>query len=264
MTEQPTTSTGSNSAAAPEPVMLITGGSRGIGAATAHLAAARGWNVAVNYRSDGDAAAAVVAACEALGVRACAIKADVASEDDVVSMFEAAADRLGPITSLVNNAGILHQIARFDTISVERMREVVGVNVIGAMLCAREAVRAMSTVHGGLGGTIVNVSSAASYLGSPNEFIDYAATKGALDTLTIGLAKEVAREGVRVNGVRPGLIETEIHASAGMVDRVARLAENVPMGRGGTAQEVAEIILFLASPASSYVTGSFIDASGGR
>jgi NAD(P)-dependent dehydrogenase (short-subunit alcohol dehydrogenase family) len=244
-------------------VVVVTGGSRGIGAATAAKAAAAGFDVAVNYRSDSEAAAAVVAEVEGLGRRAVAVAGDVAVEADVISMFERAAE-LGPITAVVNNAGILHQQARLDTFSVERLQEVTAVNVIGAFLVAREGVRRLSTAHGGPGGAIVNVSSAASYLGSPNEYIDYAATKGALDTMTVGLAKEVAAEGVRVNAVRPGLIETEIHASGGEPGRVERLAPAIPMQRGGSAHEVADVICYLLSDASSYVTGTLVNVSGGR
>lgn len=245
-------------------VMLITGGSRGIGAATALLAARSDFDVCVNFQRDEEAAQSVVAACRAEGASATAIQADVSDEDGVVALFEESEAELGPVDVVVNNAGIISPIARFDTYSAERMRRVVDVNIIGAMLVAREAVRRLSTLHGGVGGQIINVSSAASYLGSPNEFIDYAATKGAMDSMTIGLAKEVATEAVRVNAVRPGLIETEIHAAAGSEDRVERLAPNVPMARGGSALEVAEAILWLASEGSSYVTGSFIDVTGGR
>lgn len=245
-------------------VMLITGGSRGIGAATARMAAAEGYDVCVNYASNADAAAGVVADCRAAGVSAMSVQADISDEAQVIDLFEETEAELGPLTVLVNNAGILHSAARLDTYSAERLREVVDVNVIGAFLCAREAVRRLSTEHGGAGGAIVNVSSAASYLGSANEFIDYAATKGAMDTMTIGLAKEVATEGIRVNAVRPGLIETEIHASAGIPDRVERLAGNVPMQRGGSAEEVASLILYLASDEASYVTGALVNVSGGR
>ncbi len=244
--------------------MLITGGSRGIGAATARMAAADGYDVCVNYANDATAAATVVADCRAAGVSAMAVRADVSNERDVVDLFEETEAELGPLTVMVNNAGILHTASRLDTFTVERLREVVEVNIIGAFLCAREAVKRMSTDHGGEGGAIVNVSSAASYLGSANEFIDYAATKGAMDTMTIGLAKEVAAEGIRVNAVRPGLIDTEIHASAGIPDRVERLAGNIPMLRGGTADEVASLILYLASDAASYVTGTLVNVSGGR
>lgn len=244
--------------------LIITGGSRGIGAATARLAAARGYDVCVSYRRDEAAAAEVVAGCEAHGQRAIAVKADVASEADVLRLFDDAEAGLGSITGLVNNAGIVQPQARLDTYSVDRLEHIVAVNVVGAFLCAREGVRRLSTRHGGKGGVIVNVGSAASYLGSPNEFIDYAATKGAIDTMTIGLAKEVAAEGVRVNAVRPGLIETEIHAAAGEPGRVERLAPGVPMERGGTADEVAEAILWLLSDASSYVTGALLNVTGGR
>ncbi|MGF1597295.1 MAG: SDR family oxidoreductase [Acidimicrobiales bacterium] len=245
-------------------VMIITGASRGIGAATARLAASAGWDVCVNYRRDIDAADAVVESCRSEGRRAVAIRGDVADEDDVVRLFERCGDELGPITALVNNAGILHQQARLESFSAERLRQVVAVNVVGAILCAREAVRCMSTAHGGGGGSIVNVSSAAAYLGSPNEFIDYAATKGAVDTMTRGLAREVATEGIRVNAVRPGLIDTEIHASGGDPGRVARLAANVPMARGGSPHEVAGAIVWLCSDAASYVTGTLLDVTGGR
>lgn len=228
------------------------------------MAAAEGYDVCVNYASNADAAAAVVADCRSMGVSAMAVQADVSDEQQVVDLFEETEAELGPLTVMVNNAGILHTASTLDTFTAERLREVVDVNIIGAFLCAREAVRRMSTAHGGEGGSIVNVSSAASYLGSPNEFIDYAATKGAMDTMTIGLAKEVAAQGVRVNAVRPGLIETEIHASAGIPDRVERLASNVPMQRGGTAEEVASLILYLASDAASYVSGTLVNVSGGR
>ncbi len=245
-------------------VMLITGGSRGIGAATAVHAANNGYDVCVNYTRDAAAAADVVAECRSAGASAMSVQADVRDEQQVIELFEESEAELGPLTCLVNNAGILHTQARLDEFTLERLREVVDVNIIGAFLVAREAVRRMSTKYGGEGGTIVNVSSAASYLGSPNEFIDYAATKGAIDTMTIGLAKEVAAEGIRVNAVRPGLIDTEIHASSGEAGRVARLAVNVPMLRGGLADEVASVILFLASDASSYVSGSLVNVSGGR
>ncbi|MEZ5298062.1 MAG: SDR family oxidoreductase [Ilumatobacteraceae bacterium] len=245
-------------------VMLITGGSRGIGAATAVLAAGRGYDVVVSFVRDADAAAEVVERCAAAGADAEAVRADVGEEADVVALFDETIDRFGRLDAVVNNAGILHTAARLDEIGVERLDEVCRVNIVGAFVTAREAVRRMSTRHGGRGGAIVNVSSAASYLGSPNEFIDYAATNGALDTMTIGLAKEVATEGIRVNAVRPGLIHTDIHASSGIVDRVERLAPNVPMQRGGEADEVAETILWLASDAASYVTGTLVNVSGGR
>lgn len=248
----------------PTPVMLITGGSRGIGAATAQLAAQQGWSVALSYNTNRDAAEHVVQACHDSGSKAIAQRCDVADESAVQELFAACEAELGTPTSLINNAGILFEMSRVEDMSYERMRRIVDVNVIGAMLCAREAVRCMATDRGGAGGTIVNVSSAASYLGSPNEFVDYAATKGALDTITIGLAKEVASRGIRVNGVRPGLIDTEIHADAGVPDRVERLKANVPMQRGGTANEVADLILYLAGPNSSYVTGTNVNVAGGR
>lgn len=244
-------------------VMLVTGGSRGIGAATARLAAGRGWDVVISYVADVDAAASVVEACRATGVRAEAVRADVRAEDDVLAMFEAV-DRVGRLAALVNNAGTLGRAARLDEFDVERLRTVFDVNVIGAVVVLREAVRRMSTRHGGRGGAIVNVSSAAAYLGSPNEYIDYAGTKGALDSITIGLSKEVATEGIRVNGVRPGLIYTDIHALSGIVDRVDRLAPTTPMQRGGRPEEVAEAIVWLLSDAASYVTGTFVNCTGGR
>lgn len=245
-------------------VVVITGGSRGIGAATARLAAERGDDVAISYVRDRAAAQRVVEDCTALGVRAIAIRADVAVESDVVALFEAVVAQLGRLDVVVNNAGILHRAARLDEFDLDRLQEVVAVNVVGAIVVAREAVRRMSTRYGGSGGAIVNVSSAASYLGSPNEFIDYAATKGAIDSMTIGLAKEVALEGIRVNAVRPGLIHTDIHELSGIEDRVGRLAPNVPMQRGGSAEEVAEVILWLASDAASYVTGTLVNCTGGR
>lgn len=245
-------------------VMIVTGGGRGIGAATCRMAAARGYDVAVNYVRDASAAEAVVADCTASGVRAMAVAADVADEGSVAAMFDRVERELGVPSVLVNNAGILHRQMRFDEMTVERWREVVDVNVIGAFICAREAARRLSTRHGGAGGSIVNVSSAASYLGSPGEYVDYAATKAAIDTMTIGLGKELAAEGVRVNAVRPGVITTEIHASGGEPDRPARVAQSVPLQRPGSPEEVAEVIIWLASPASSYVTATTVDCSGGR
>lgn len=245
-------------------VMVITGGSRGIGAATAVLAAEHGYDVCVNYRSNAAAASEVVEACERLGRQAVAVAGDMSQETDVVALFDAANSALGAPTAVVNNAGILHEQARLETFSVERVKEVMAVNVVGAILVAREAVRRMSTAFGGAGGAIVNVSSAASYLGSPNEYIDYAASKGAMDTMTIGLAKEVATDGVRVNAVRPGLIRTEIHALSGEPGRVDRLAPAVPMQRGGEPKEVADVILWLLSDSATYVTGTLVNVSGGR
>jgi NAD(P)-dependent dehydrogenase (short-subunit alcohol dehydrogenase family) len=243
--------------------MMVTGGSRGIGAATARLAAGRGWDVCISYMSDSEAASEVVADCRAAGVRAEAVRADISREADVMAMF-AAADDLGPLAALANNAGTLERACRLDEFDVGRLRRVFELNVVGAIVVLREAVRRMSTRHGGRGGAIVNVSSAAAYLGSPNEYIDYAASKGALDTVTIGLSKEVAAEGIRVNGVRPGLIYTDIHARSGIVDRVDRLAPTTPMQRGGQPHEVAEAIVWLLSDAASYVTGTFVNCAGGR
>jgi NAD(P)-dependent dehydrogenase (short-subunit alcohol dehydrogenase family) len=246
------------------PVILVTGGSRGIGAATALMAARRGYDVAFSYLRDADAAASVASACRAAGARALTRAVDVSVESDVVGLFDDTTAELGAIRVVVVNAGTLHTAARLDEFEIERLREVGAVNVVGALVTAREAVRRMSTRHGGAGGAIVAVSSAAAYLGSPNEYIDYAATKGAIDSMTIGLAKEVAMDGIRVNAVRPGLIHTEIHERSGIVDRIGRLAPNVPMQRGGTAGEVAETILWLASDAASYVTGTLVNCSGGR
>ena len=244
-------------------VIVVTGGSRGIGAATARLAGARGYTVCVNYRQNRDAADKVVRAIEAGGSRAVAAQADVANEADVLRLFETS-DKLGPLSALVNNAGILETQMRVDAMDASRLQRVFATNVIGAFLCAREAVRRLSTRHGGNGGGIVNVSSGASRLGSPGEYVDYAASKGAIDTLTIGLAREVAEEGVRVNCVRPGHIYTELHASGGEPNRVDRVKEVVPMKRGGDPEEVAHAILWLLSDEASYVTGSFIDVAGGK
>jgi len=248
----------------PRGALIVTGASRGIGAATARLAAARGYAVCVNYRENRAAADAVVAAIAKDGGAAVAIAADVSKEADVLRLFDESAARLGKLTALVNNAGILEHHMRLDEMTVGRLERVFATNVVGAFLCAREAVRRMSTKHGGAGGAIVNVSSMAATLGSPNEYVDYAASKGAIDTLTVGLAKEVALEGVRVNGVRPGVIATEIHASGGEPDRVERVKAAVPMRRGGTPEEVARAILWLLSEESSYCTGASIDVSGGR
>ena len=245
------------------PVVLITGGARGIGAATARLAAERGYAVCVSYRRDESSARGVVDAITGSGGTASAIRGDVSRESDVVAMFDAAA-RLGPVAALVNNAGVLEQQMRLDEMEAGRFERVLATNVIGTMLCAREAVRRMSTRHGGRGGGIVNVSSVASSLGSPGEYIDYAASKGAVDSFTVGLAREVAGEGIRVNAVRPGVIYTEIHASGGEPGRVERVKQYVPMKRGGQPEEVARAILWLLSDESSYCTGAFIDVSGGR
>ena len=245
-------------------VMVVTGGGRGIGAATSRLAAAQGHAVCVNYLRNRAAADEAVAAIVAAGGRAIAVAGDVAKEADVKGIFDAAARELGPVTALVNNAGILERQTRLDDMEAARFERVFATNITGAFLCAREAVLRMSTRHGGRGGNIVNVSSAASRLGSPGEYVDYAASKGAIDTLTIGLAKEVAEEGIRVNAVRPGVIHTDIHASGGEPGRVERVSKMVPMKRGGTPEEVARAILWLLSDEASYTTGAFIDVSGGR
>jgi NAD(P)-dependent dehydrogenase (short-subunit alcohol dehydrogenase family) len=244
--------------------ILITGGGRGIGAATARLAAGRGHAVGVGYRERSETAELLVSEIRAAGGRACALGGDVSVEADVLSVFDRCESELGRMVGFVNNAGIVAPQSRLDAMSDERLKRVFAVNVLGAVLCAREAVRRMSTRHGGRGGAIVNVSSAASRLGSPGEYVDYAASKGALDSLTIGLAKEVAEEGVRVNSVRPGIIETEIHASGGDPGRVARLQEMVPMKRAGRAEEVARAILWLLSDDATYTTGAILDVSGGR
>jgi NAD(P)-dependent dehydrogenase (short-subunit alcohol dehydrogenase family) len=245
-------------------VIIVTGGSRGIGAATARLAATSFDAVCVNYRRDRSAADEVVRAIEGTGGRALAVAADVGREADVVRMFETVDERLGTVSALVNNAGILETQTRLEDMDAARLERVLRTNVVGCFLCAREAVRRMSTRNGGSGGAIVNVSSLAARLGSPNEYVDYAAAKGAVDTFTIGLAREVAAEGIRVNAVRPGIIDTDIHASGGEPDRVERLKGSVPMRRGGQADEVARAILWLLSDEASYTTGSFIDVSGGR
>ena len=245
-------------------VLLVTGGSRGIGAATAWLAAQQGWAVAVNYTANSLAADEVVRRIRASGGNAITVQADVADEAQVLRMFQKVDAKLGRLTGLVNNAGVVDVTARVEDMSVDRWKRMFDINVIGSMLCAREAVRRMSTRHGGAGGSIVNVSSAASRLGSPGQYVDYAAAKGAIDSFTIGLAKEVAAEGVRVNAVRPGLIETEIHASGGLPNRVNDLKHQVPMQRGGTADEVAQAIVWLLSDAASYTTMSLLDVSGGR
>lgn len=245
-------------------IILITGASRGIGAATARMAAARGYAVCVNYLKNRTAAEAVVADIEAGGGRAIAVAADVAVEAEVVRLFETVDRQLGTLTALVNNAGILETQMRVEDMDAARLNRVLTANVTSCFVCAREALRRMSTRHGGSGGAIVNVSSAASRLGSAGEYVDYAASKGAVDTLTIGLAREVATEGIRVNAVRPGFIYTDIHASGGEPARVDRVKEFVPMKRGGHPEEVAAAILWLLSDEASYATGSFIDLAGGR
>ncbi|WP_412027179.1 SDR family oxidoreductase [Deinococcus yunweiensis] len=246
------------------PVLLITGGSRGIGAATARLAAQVGYAVGLSYRQDAGAAADVVQGIEAAGGRALAVQADVGVEADVERLFSAVQDTLGPLSGLVNNAGTLERQGRVDELDAARLTRIMTTNVIGSFLCAGAAVRRMSTRYGGAGGVIVNVSSRAAVLGSGGEYVDYAASKGAVDTLTVGLAREVAAEGIRVCGVRPGVIETDIHALGGEPGRVARVAPGIPLGRGGTAEEVAQAIVWLLSPAASYVTGTLLDVSGGR
>jgi NAD(P)-dependent dehydrogenase (short-subunit alcohol dehydrogenase family) len=245
-------------------VLLVTGASRGIGAATAKLAAALGYSVCVNYRQRRDDANTVVSAIESAGGRALASQADVSVEADVVRMFDDCDKRLGRLSALVNNAGILETQTRLESMDAARLQRVFSTNIIGPFLCAREAVRRMSTKYGGAGGAIVNVSSMAARLGAPREYVDYAASKGAIDTFTIGLASEVAEEGIRVNAVRPGLIYTEIHASGGEPGRVDRVKTAVPMKRGGSPDEVARAILWLLSDDASYTTGSILDVSGGR
>lgn len=249
---------------APDKVLLVTGGGRGIGAATARLAAQGGWAVAVNYAANSLAADEVVRAIRAGGGTAISVQADVADEAQVLKMFEHVDSKLGRLTGLVNNAGVVDRAQRLQEMDMARWQRIFAINVLGSFACAREAVLAMSTAHGGAGGSIVNVSSAAARLGAAKQYVDYAAAKAAIDTMTLGLAHEVASQGIRVNAVRPGLIETDIHASGGQPDRVARLAPSVPMGRGGTAEETAEAIYWLMSDKSSYSTGAIIDVSGGR
>lgn len=245
-------------------VVLVTGGSRGIGAACALRAAHQGWDVAVNCARDREAAEHVAQAVRGAGRRAIAVPADVADEAAVLAMFDSVDRELGPLAGLVNNAGIVDVAARLDEMAVARWRRMFDVNVIGSLLCAREAVKRMSTRHGGAGGAIVNLSSAAARIGSPAQYVDYAAAKGAIDVFTLGLAREVAGEGIRVNAVRPGIIETGIHAAGGDPGRAARLAPTLPMQRAGSADEVANAVLWLLSDEASYTTGAVIDVSGGR
>ncbi len=246
------------------PVILITGGSRGVGAATARLAAAQGYDVAISYVSNEAAAEAVVADVRAEGRRALAVRADSAEPEQVVRLFAAIDQEFGRLDVLVNNAAIIARQSRVEDLTFERMQRIFAVNAIGPMLCSQQAARRMSQRHDGRGGAIINVSSGAARLGSPNEYVDYAASKGALETFTIGFSKEVAREGIRVNVVRPGHIYTEMHASGGEPGRVDRIKDTVPMGRGGQPEEVARAILWLAGAEASYVTGTFIDVTGGK
>lgn len=245
-------------------VVVITGGSRGIGAATALLAARRGYDVCISYRTEAARADLVLACIAETGRRAIAVQGDVADEKDVIALFQAVDRRLGTVTALVNNAGVVGGGTLVQDIDATALMRVLAVNVAGSFLCAREAVRRMSTRYGGRGGAIVNVSSAAARHGSPGEFVHYAASKGAIDTFTVGLAKEVADQGIRVNAVRPGMIDTEIHATSGFPDRLERIAPTVPMKRVGTAEEVAEAILWLISEQASYVTAAHVDVAGGR
>jgi NAD(P)-dependent dehydrogenase (short-subunit alcohol dehydrogenase family) len=246
------------------PVLLVTGGSRGIGAATALLAAQAGYAVAVNYQSNSLAADEVVRSIRDGGGQAMALQADVSREDEVMAMFARIDAKWGHLAALVNNAGVVDVSSRVDGMAVARLTRMLNTHVLGSFVCAREAVLRMSTRHGGTGGGIVNLSSAASKMGSPGQYVDYAACKGAIDTFTIGLAKEVAAEGIRVNAVRPGIIETDIHASGGEPDRAQRLAPQVPMQRPGSAREVANAIVWLLSPQASYCTGTLLDVGGGR
>ena len=249
---------------AAQQVLLVTGSGRGIGAATALLASRQGYAVCINYRSDAAAAEALRARIEAEGGRAIAVQADVGVEADVLRLFSAIDAQLGPLTALVNNVGVVAPQSRLVDMPLERLQRIFTTNVISYFLCCREAVRRMSTARGGQGGAIVNVSSGASRVGSPNMYVDYAASKGAVDVLTLGLSKEVAGEGIRVNCVRPGLIFTEIHADSGDAQRVSKMEASVPMGRGGQPEEIAETILWLLGPQSSYVSGAIVDAAGAR
>lgn len=245
-------------------LILITGGSRGVGAATARLAAAQGYDVAISYVASESAALAVVAEVEALGRKGLAVRADSAEPEQVIELFSAIDRSFGRIDVLVNNAGVLAQQSRMEDLGFERMQRIFAVNALGPILCAQQAVKRMSPRHGGAGGVVINVSSASARLGSPNEYVDYAASKGALETFSIGFAKEVAREGIRVNCIRPGHIYTDMHASGGEPGRVDRMKDSIPMGRGGQPEEVARAILWLASAEASFVTGTFLDVTGGK
>jgi NAD(P)-dependent dehydrogenase (short-subunit alcohol dehydrogenase family) len=245
-------------------IIVVTGGSRGIGAATCRLAATRGYDICVNYLRDRQAAEAVAADCRATDAKVITVQGDVGSEPDVDRLFETVDRELGTVSALVNNAGMLEYQMRVDQMDAGRLTRVLATNVIGSFLCSRDAVRRMSTRHGGAGGSIVNVSSLAARIGAPGEYVDYAAAKGAIDSLTLGLSKEVAEEGIRVNAVRPGLIYTDIHASGGEPGRVDRFKAAIPMKRGGRAEEVATAILWLLSDEASYISGTFIDIAGGR
>jgi NAD(P)-dependent dehydrogenase (short-subunit alcohol dehydrogenase family) len=245
-------------------VIVITGGSRGIGAATALLAARQGYRVCINYLSDEESAMRVLAEVRACGVHGIAVRADASNEDEVIRLFHRVDTELGAVTALVNNAATIAEQSRVEEMSEFRLLKMMKNNIVGPMLCAKHAIHRMSTLHGGAGGTIVNVSSAAARLGAANEYVDYAASKGALDTFTIGLSKELASEGIRVNGVRPGYIHTDFHALSGDANRVTKQESALPMGRGGRPHEVAEAIVWLSSELSSYVTGTFIDLAGGR
>lgn len=244
--------------------ILVTGGSRGIGAACVEACAARGWAVAINYTRDAQAAEAVAARARERGVPACTLQADVADEAQVLAMFTRMDAELPPLAGLVNNAGVVDLQTRVDELTLARLQRMFSINVFGSILCAREAVKRMSTRHGGAGGSIVNLSSVAATLGSPGLYVDYAASKGAIDSFTVGLAREVATEGVRVNAVRPGIIDTEIHASGGMADRARQSTGLIPMRRVGRAEEIAEAVAWLLGDASSYTTGAILDVSGGR
>ncbi|MET4247212.1 SDR family oxidoreductase [Bradyrhizobium sp. LA6.7] len=245
-------------------VMIVTGGGRGIGAAVARLASERGYSVAINFAQNAASASKLVTSIQDAGGNAISIKGDVSREDDVMRMFEEVDLKLGPVGVLVNNAGVTGGFSRLENVSAEMLSKLFAINVVGAFLCSREAVRRMSTRNGGTGGSIVNVSSRSSQYGGAGEWIHYASSKGAMDTLTLGMSRELASEGIRANAIAPGFIETDLHAEAGAPDRAIRLAAGTPIGRPGTAHEIAEVALWLASPAASYVTGAIVAAAGGR